>query len=183
MPTATNTSPRTTRPCRDALAAGALALAAACSHASAPKLPLNCSLTGPAQVRSGQPAAFRLQLMNSSSQPVQVLVWNTPFEPAWFGEYVTVQRGSKPLPYGGAKMKRGDPSAGDYLRIEAGATASASFDLAPVFDLSLPGRYRLHPQIVLHDVVMGTADSAPRPRSRHVQQALRCKDLSFDVLP
>jgi len=157
-------------------------LAAGVSAAAAPpQAPLACSVEGPMRVRAGQTATFTLHLFNRGQRPVQLLTWATPFEPAWFAPWASVLRGSKPLSYSGAMMKRGDPQAGNYLSIAAGASASASFSLAPAFDISAPGRYKLRPQIVLHDLLVGTAESVPRPRSSHQAHSLRCNEFAFEV--
>jgi len=150
--------------------------------AGPPPAPLACSLEGPARVHAGQHASFTLQLANRGAQPVQLLTWATPFEPAWFAPWLQVTRGGKALAYHGAMMKRGDPQAGAYLSIAAGATASAGFELAPAFDLSLPGRYTLQPQIVLHDLLVGTGEAVPRPRARHQAHALHCEPFTFEVV-
>jgi hypothetical protein len=157
-------------------------LSAAAPPAPPPLAPLACSVEGPARVRAGQAATFALHLFNHGPRPVQLLTWATPFEPAWFAPWARVQRGSKALGYVGAMMKRGDPQAGDYLSIAAGASASASFSLVPAFDISAPGRYRLRPQIVLHDLLVGTAEAVPRPLSRHQPHGLRCNEFAFEVL-
>jgi len=155
------------------------------AHASAPPAPpvapLACTLEGPAKLRAGEPARFTLKLHNRGSQAVQLLNWATPFEPAWFAPWLTVQRDGKALPYGGAKMKRGDPDASHYLAIAAGASASASFELAPAFDVSTPGRYTLRPRIVLHDLLPGSAQTVPRPLAQHQPHRLRCNDLRFEI--
>jgi len=156
-------------------------MSAAAASAPQPVAPLACSIEGPALLRAGQPAVFTLQLVNRGQQPVQLLNWATPFEPAWFAPWLTVRRGGKSLPYGGAKMKRGDPQARDYVSIAPGASASASFDLAPAFDVSTPGRYILRPRIVLHDLLVGTSEPVPRPLARHQVHNLRCNELNFEV--
>jgi hypothetical protein len=143
---------------------------------------LQCTLEVPAQVRAGTPALLRLTLHNPGRRAQHFLEWGTPFEPAWFAPYVSVFRGDVELPYGGAKMKRGDPPAAQYQAVPPGGSRSAGIDLAQAFDLGRPGHYRVRPMIVLHDVVAGAA-KLPRPRSAFVQQALACKDVSFDVTP
>ncbi len=155
--------------------------AAASAPAALPAAPLVCTLEGPATLRAGEPARFALKVHNRGSQPVQLLNWATPFEPAWFAPWLTVQRDGKPLPYGGAKMKRGDPDAAHYVAIAAGASAGASFELAPAFDVSAPGRYTLRPRIVLHDLLVGGAQAVPRPLAQHRPQRLRCNELRFEV--
>jgi peptidyl-Lys metalloendopeptidase len=164
------------------LAALVLAVGLSAATAAPPQpAPLACSVEGPVRVRAGQAATFTLHLLNRGQRPVQLLTWATPFEPAWFAPWLSVQRGSKALRYSGAMIKRGDPQAGDYLSIAAGASASASFSLAPAFDISAPGRYTLRPQIVLHDLLVGTAEAVPRPRARHQAHSLRCNEFAFEV--
>lgn len=178
--------PRTTHHCLERTLAAALlglALNAAASAGGAPPAPLVCTLEGPARLQAGAAAAqarYTLKVHNPGSQPVQLLRWATPFEPAWFAPWLEVRRNGRPLPYGGAKMKRGDPEAADYLAIAPGASASAGFELAPAFDVSAPGRYTLRPRLVLHDLLVGSAP-VPRTRAQHRAHALGCNDLALDV--
>lgn len=155
--------------------------AAASVPPALPAAPLACTLEGPATLRAGEPARFTLNLHNRGSQPVQLLNWATPFEPAWFAPWLAVQRDGKALAYGGAKMKRGDPDASHYVAIAAGASASASFELAPAFDVSAPGRYTLRPRIVLHDLLVGSAQPVPRRLAQHQPHRLRCNELRFEL--
>lgn len=155
--------------------------AGASAPAGPPAAPLACTLEGPARLRAGEPARFTLKLQNRGARAVHLLSWATPFEPAWFAPWLVVQRNGKALPYGGAKMKRGDPQAADYVAIAPGASASAAFELAPAFDLATPGRYTLRPRIVLHDLLLGDGSALPRPLAQHQPHRLRCNDLAFEL--
>ncbi len=114
-----------------------------------------------------------MALHNRSASRVAVLNWGTPFEEAWLQPFVDVQRDGRPLAYGGAMVKRGDPEADEYVGFAANQQRVAQLDMAEVFDFSVPGRYVIVPRIVLHDVVKRPA-FPPRPRGRHEPMALRC---------
>ena len=141
---------------------------------------LHCVLRAPVRVAVGAPVPLRFGVTNRGRLAVSVLEWNTPFE-GWFGAYVEVTRDGVALPYRGPMLKRGDPSAGDYLRIGAGQTRRATVDLSLPFDLSLPGLYRVQPRITLHDVA-GAAVKA-RSRAEHRAQPLPCNAVQVRVDP
>lgn len=156
-------------------------LAGAHVSVAAEAVGLTCLLSGPSQVQLNQPVQMQMTLHNAGPQPLLMLIWATPFEPQWFAPYVEVRRGNTQLPYGGAMVKRGDPSANHYLRFEVGQKHVASFDLAIAFDLKTPGIYKVQPRVTLQDVIAGDLDKAPRPRDQHTSLALKCNSLSFKV--
>ena len=173
-----STSPRTHRRNRDAwLAAAVLVMSA--SSASAQAAELQCSLSAPASVVTGQPVPLRFTLANRGAVAVQVLEWGTPFE-GWFAAYVEVSRDGVAVPYRGPMVKRGDPAANEYARIAAHRARRAEVDLAQPFDLSVPGVYRVRPRITLFDVVPARTP-APRPRDRHTAQTLSCPEFEVRV--
>jgi hypothetical protein len=158
----------------------ALMAAAASTLALPAQLPLECVLSAPPTVAVGQTVPLRMHLRNPGPAPLQVLTWGTPFE-GWFAPYVRVWRDDSELAYKGPSLKRGDPEREDYLRIAAGRSRVAVADLSEAFDLRQSGHYRVQPQITLHDVFAAIAAKPPRPRDRHVGQALACAPLVFDV--
>jgi hypothetical protein len=154
-------------------------LMAAPAHAA--KLPLQCRLHGPAHVSAGGPVWLEMTWTNVGPQALDVLVWGTPFEAKWFAPYVEVRRGHTVLAYGGAMVKRSEPRAADYLRLEPGQQQVARFDLANAFDLSVPGRYKVLPQLHLQDVIVAGSGVPPRSRDLLVGQALACNALSLQI--
>lgn len=149
------------------------------AHATTPRPDLRCQLATAAVVTSGQSVLLRFTLHNAGAMPVQWLTWGTPVD-GWFAPFVQLQRGGVTLAYQGAMVKRGEPAIDDYQRLAAGQSTQAEIDLAEAFDLRLPGRYQLTPQIVLHDVVVGET-TVPRPRSQHQRLPLDCPALSFEI--
>lgn len=143
---------------------------------------LLCTLQAPTTLAAEAPALLRLTLHNGGHQTLEVLVWGTPFEPAWFAPWVRVFRADgSALPYRGAKIKRGEPAADDYLRIAPGQSREAAFDLAPAFDTAVPGHYRVQPQVWLHDVVVAQAEgAAPQLRQRQAGSMLVCNAVEFE---
>jgi peptidyl-Lys metalloendopeptidase len=158
-----------------AIAAGGVWVTAPAQGAAAA---LHCELSAPQRGRAGAAFMLRFALVNDAAAAVRVLDWNTPFEPGWFNAYLEVSREGQPLVYRGASMKRGDPAADNYLLIAAHRARRASVDLALAFDLSQPGRYRVEPRLMLHDVApAGTR--VPRARDAHRHMPLACPAIEF----
>lgn len=78
---------------------------------------------------------------NSTSAPVQILLWNTPIEPRLSADVFDVRRDGEPVDYLGRLVKRGEPSASDWITLEPGARRMAEVDIAEAYDLSIPGAY------------------------------------------
>ena len=148
-------------------------LAGGVSAAPAAASALRCTL----EMASLAPPTLRLAISNRTASPLSVLNWGTPFE-GWMQPFVRVTRDGVALDYQGPSIKRGDPERGEYVRLGAGRSRRATLALAPAFNVSAPGRYRVEPALVLHDV---TATGAPRARSAHRSQALACNAVEFDV--
>jgi hypothetical protein len=132
---------------------------------------LSAALEAPATVDSGEPLPLTFTLTNNSDVDLYVLTWLTPFE-GIANEIFHVKRDGAILPYEGPLVMRGDPTEEDYLSLDAGASASATVDLAPVYDLSEPGAYTIAFTAALQDVA-GSKDAMAR----------RTADLKQIVIP
>ncbi len=141
--------------------------------------PLGCVLHAPAEVVVGSPVPLRFVVTNQGRKALRLLEWNTPFE-GWFGAYVEVTRDGVVLPYKGPTVKRGEPSADEYLRFAAGQARQVTVELSLPFDLSQPGLYRVQPRLTLHDV--GSAQVPSRTRAEHTAQALVCNGVELRVV-
>lgn len=100
---------------------------------------LRYRISGEPTYHSGAPVTMRFQLSNNTSQPVAVLLWNTPFE-GLMGKAFDVFCNGQEMAYQGPMAKRGAPSAKDYAIIEAHGTISATFDLATAYALPEQGQ-------------------------------------------
>jgi hypothetical protein len=167
-------------------AAATLACAMAASSTSmgsfAADAPLRCAIEAPARAVAGQPVWLRFTLTNTGPRALQVLRWNTPWEGRWFAPFVTVERDGKALSYQGPSVKRADPLAEHYLRLDASASTDAEVDLALPFRLGSPGHYRVTPRIRIVDWFDAEADQPPRPREQHAGSALACPAVELNLV-
>ncbi len=162
----------------------AFAMASSSSLATTPAAALRCAVDAPAKAAVGQPVLLRFALTNTGTAPLQVLRWNTPFEGAWFAPFVAVTRDGHALPFQGPMIKRAEPQAADYLRVEAGQSITTELDLALPFDLSKPGKYRVQPRVRLIDVFDATTgNAAPRLRAEHRGADLACAGVELTIAP
>jgi peptidyl-Lys metalloendopeptidase len=155
--------------------------AVACASTQAASV-LRCRLEAPARAAAGAAVPLRFTVTNAGNAGVQLLRWNTPLEGEWFAPFVEVLFDGRALPYRGPAMKRGDPSAADYLWLGSGASESAQLDLGRAFDLTKAGRYQVVPHIRLLDVFDAARAQAPRQRKAHTAAELDCPsvDLAID---
>lgn len=167
---------------RRAAATLACAMAASFTSAASTSAPLRCAIEAPSQVVAGQKVLLRFTLANTGPQALLILRWNTPWEGQWFSPFVSVQLDGRGVPYSGPVMKRAEPHAEDYLRLEAGASVTSEVDLALPFNLAQPGRYRVTPRLRLMDVFEAATAAAPRPREQHAGMDLSCATVEFTVV-
>jgi hypothetical protein len=108
-----------------------------------PAMPsLKCTLVVESPAAAGQPIVARFTLTNEGTAPARVLTWLTPLEGLW-GNIFRVTQDGRDVPYAGPMLKRGAPTADDYVTIPPGAAVHESVDMSPAYDLHAPGRYRI----------------------------------------
>jgi hypothetical protein len=103
---------------------------------------LEAVLEVPATLSSGEALNLRFTLINSTDTRLYVLKWFTPLE-GLGGEIFRVERDGQPIPYEGPLAARGDPTPDAYVYLDAGASVSATVDLAAAYDFSEPGEYTI----------------------------------------
>ena len=87
-------------------------------------------------------ASVNFTLTNRGSQPVSVLKWHTPLEGIRNDIFQILHEG-KPVPYVGPMVKRGQPTAEDFVTLAPGETVSAVVDLGAVYAFPEPGQYEV----------------------------------------
>jgi hypothetical protein len=114
-----------------------------------PRTDLEAVLQVPTTLPDGDSVELEFTLINHSETGVYVLKWYTPLEGV-AGEIFRVERDGQPIPYEGPLVMRGDPTPDAYVFLDAGASVSATVDLAaagetgiPVYDFSEPGAYAI----------------------------------------
>lgn len=110
---------------------------------------LTCVLAAPALAPLAEPVVpVSFTLRNDGSRTITVLRRQTPLE-GILGDLFEVTLEGRRLEYRGRMVKRGPPTAGEFVTIGPGSLAHATVDLAAGYDLSSPGRYRV--RFVRHD--------------------------------
>lgn len=82
----------------------------------------------------------RFTLTNQGADDLLVLKWKTPLA-GIEGDLFAVERDGERVAYTGRMVKRAAPRASAYVRIPAGESVSATFDLSAVYDMRQPGNY------------------------------------------
>lgn len=172
------------------LAAGMLVLGAACSRQkeatdvkaqAAKQGGLVCRVTGPSEVRVGEPLLVQFSLENRSDQTQQVLTWRTPLEGPLGNDWRITREGAEgEATYKGPMVKRGDPEAADYVPVPAGVSTESDVDLTLAYDLSTPGRYHIALRGGLMDVVPA-GSPVPRKLAEFKSVPLACPALVVEV--
>jgi hypothetical protein len=103
---------------------------------------LTVALSVPTSPSSGDIVRLRFTLTNNSDVDLYILKWYTPLE-GFGGEIFSIERDGQPIPYEGPEAERADPTPDAYLFLEAGASVSATVDLATAYDFSEPGEYTI----------------------------------------
>jgi peptidyl-Lys metalloendopeptidase len=104
---------------------------------------LSVTLSSPASTQSAaHDVMVDVTMTNFSSEPVQVLRWYTPLEQASSGLF-KVTRNGEVVDYVGALVKRGVPTAADYVTIAAGDSMTRPVKLSSLYDFSATGVYNV----------------------------------------
>jgi peptidyl-Lys metalloendopeptidase len=149
------------------------------AHPTDAQHPLECQVEAMRPLIAGGPVGMRFQLTNRSAEPVWMLRWNTPWD-GWRGTIFAVSFQGRDLPYQGPMVKRGDPTAAEYMKFRAGESIIIGLDLSQVYDMSKPGEYTVRVDGKLQDLIKdGT--NPPRPRDRFQPMDLRCEEMRLEV--
>jgi peptidyl-Lys metalloendopeptidase len=85
----------------------------------------------------------KVTFVNTSSEPQQILKWNTPFAGQITQPLFDVTRDGQPVTYLGAIYKRVAPKAADYYLLKPGESYSANVELSALYDMSVTGDYKV----------------------------------------
>ena len=103
---------------------------------------LEAVLWVPATLPDGDSVPLEFTLINHTEAGLYVLNWFTPFE-GLGGMIFNVEHDGQPVPYRGPLAVRADPTPDAYVYLDAGASVSATVDLAAAHDFSEPGEYTI----------------------------------------
>jgi peptidyl-Lys metalloendopeptidase len=96
----------------------------------------------------------RFTLTNASGEPIRVLKWHTPLE-GFTADILDIRKDGQPAPYIGRQIKRGAPTADDYVLIPPCESVSTVIDVADGYDVSAEGDYNVALASRLFDVARG----------------------------
>ena len=110
-----------------------------------------------------------IKYTNLSKQPISLLKWNTGLNGHVDADFLDISRDGVPIPYHGPHFKRRAPQPGDYAKLAAGESITASVDLEEGYAFSELGSYLISARVGLNEPtgvsVDGTATSAVLVRS------------------
>ena len=107
----------------------------------APGPALSAGLEMASLLTNVEAVVLKFTLTNNSKGGLFVLNWYTPLEGGFGGDIFCVVRDGQPIPYKGPEAERADPTPDAYVFLDAGASVSATADLAAVYDFSEAGEY------------------------------------------
>lgn len=72
-----------------------------------------------------------------------MLKWNTPLEGMESNFLIVSRDGGSRLSYDGIMFKRGNPTAPNFVLVQAGETVSATVDVSAGYDITVVGKYTI----------------------------------------
>lgn len=102
--------------------------------------------------KTNRPVQLKVVLTNTSDQDLSILTWNTPLDDL-VTDCLDVTLNGKKVEYDGPLVKRGAPTAKDYVTIKAGQSVETKFPVSAAYDTSKPGTYNVKLKSPIPDVV------------------------------
>jgi len=90
----------------------------------------------------GDPIFVDFILTNTSDQDLMILKWNTPLEEIT-NDVFRITRGPYRIPYDGIMIKKGSPSASDYLNLPSGETVTSTTEITKHYGINKAGDYNI----------------------------------------
>jgi hypothetical protein len=133
----------------------------------------------------GEPVVLTLRLENPTEEDIQLLTWGTPLEDELTADCLTVERDGEVIPYDGKLVKRGEPTAENYVVLPAGGHLETTVDVSEAYPIESPGEYTVTVDTIFPDAftIAEDAKEAPRRRRDHESMGLEPAATSFKVLP
>jgi len=116
---------------------------------------------------------LKVVLTNTSNQDLSVLTWNTPLDDV-VTDCLDITVNGRKVEYDGPIIKRGAPTAKDYVLIKAGESVETNFPVSDAYDTSKPGTY---------EVTLKTMIPDARPKQPRLAAALNAPDFEPIQLP
>ena len=102
---------------------------------------ISISITAEQQYRLGQATPLTFILANGTRNTIRFLKWGTPFENGFTrNQFNVIHQGNK-LGYQGRMLKRGKPTAKDYILINPRESLQTTVDISKAYPLNNLGQY------------------------------------------
>ena len=102
---------------------------------------ISVSLAANKQYKLGQTIPVTFILANGTPDPIRFLKWGTPFENRFWRNQFDVNHQGKNLSYQGRMLKRGKPTAKDYILINPMESLQTTVDIKKAYPLNDSGQY------------------------------------------
>ena len=139
---------------------------------------ISCKIEIPAQIRRGDSCPLTFTLENGGTYQAHILTWSTPLE-GILGRIFRVTRDGIECQYRGPLVKRGAPTAEDYVTLQPGESISATVDLKLAYALNETGIYEIAYISGLKDVAF---EAEPFPREDVRPAKLDCGVVKFKIV-
>jgi len=96
-----------------------------------------------ASYNSNEDVVVKVTVTNTTSEPMLVLKWHTPFADEVEESLFDITRDGVPVPYRGLHAKRPAPTAADYFLLKPGASYHGKVELTALYDMSVTGDYQI----------------------------------------
>ncbi|HMD00413.1 MAG TPA: hypothetical protein VKH37_09670, partial [Ferruginibacter sp.] len=147
---------------------------------------IGIKLYTPENYKNHEEAHLVFEVTNLTDKTLHILKWNTPLE-GLITPCLDVKSGNKPVEYDGRMLKRGAPTASDFVTLKPKESISNRVDLSTVYDLSKPGEVKINfdPSKFVYFAdtpVMGAVASMAEGFKKPVEKAkLNIKATSFTM--
>jgi hypothetical protein len=128
-----------------------------------PTNPFDCDITTQPSYKLGDPITITFEINNTSSDPYQLLIWQTPLQKEVF-DFFEVRREGEIIPYDGRMVKRGEPTSESYIVIDPGQKITESVDLSTSYKIDKPGNYSVTLKGKIHDAFKVSSNKKEKPR-------------------
>ncbi len=92
-------------------------------------------------IKLGQKVNLHFTLSNNSDKDISFLTWGTPFESSISSNMLSIKSNRNILPYQGRMVKRGKPTANDFITIKAKSTLKQELDISKAYAFKTQGTY------------------------------------------
>ena len=132
---------------------------------------LNYTLHAEQSYHHDGPILIGFSIENLAAYDIWVLKWYTPLE-GIRGKIFEIECDGVEVPYAGRMVKRGNPSASDYVRLIPGVPVRVDFNLSQSYALPVAKECKLRFRGRIHDVVV---DPAQVPRAAESHSPVMCE--------